>query len=72
MKKSSNSLLVGSVAGGFLSQGAGLGAIGCAKEDNSFYCKSSRFIMNVKNILFIIMCIGLAYYLFKNRSQFIG
>ena len=72
MKKASNGLLIGSVAGGFLSQGAGTGALGCSQEDNSFYCKSSRLVMNIKNILFIIMCIALIYYLFKNRKQFMG
>ena len=69
---SSNVPLVGSLAGGFLSQGAGLGAIGCKPEDKSFYCQSSRFVMNLKNILFLIMCLALVYYLFKNRKQFMG
>ena len=61
--------LVGSIGGGILSGGAGVGAIGCKPEDNSFYCKSSRFVMNVKNILFIVMILVLMYYVFKNRSS---
>ena len=65
----SNSLLVGSLAGGFLSQGAGIGAVGCKPEDDSFYCKSSRFVMVIKNILFIVLCVFLLYYLFKNRKK---
>ena len=71
-KTSSTGPLLGSLAGGFLSQGAGLGAIGCKPEDTSFYCQSSRFVMNIKNVLFIIMCLALMYYLFKNRKQFMG
>jgi hypothetical protein len=68
-KKSSNvPLVAGAVGGGFLSQGAGLGAIGCKPEDTSFYCQSSRFVMNVKNVLFIVLLLALGYYLFKNRK----
>jgi hypothetical protein len=63
---------VGALGGGFLAQGAGIGAIGCKPEDQSFYCRSSRFVMNVKNILFIVMILALIYYLFKNRKQFMG
>ena len=64
--------LIGSLAGGFFAQGAGIGAIGCKPEDKSFYCQSSRFIMILKNILFVVMLLVLAYYLFKNRKQFMG
>ena len=71
MKKSSgNAPLIGSLAGGFLSQGAGIGAVGCKPEDKSFYCTSSRFVMSLKNILFIVLLMVLAFYLFKNRNQF--
>jgi hypothetical protein len=69
-KKSSNVPLVAGAAGGVLSQGAGLGAIGCKPEDTSFYCQSSRFVMNVKNVLFIVLLLALGYYLFKNRKKF--
>ena len=61
--------LVGSIGGGILSGGAGVGAIGCKPEDNSFYCKSSRFVMILKNILFFVMLLVLLYYVFKNRSS---
>lgn len=72
-KKSSGSApVLGSIAGGFLSQGAGIGAIGCKPEDTSFYCQSSRFVMSLKNILFILLCLALVYYLVKNRKQFMG
>jgi hypothetical protein len=73
-KKSSGSGagFVGALGGGLLSQGAGIGAIGCKPEDTSFYCQSSRFVMNVKNVLFIVMILALIYYLFKNRKQFMG
>ena len=70
--KNNSAVLLGSVGGGFLSQGAGIGAIGCKPEDNSFYCKSSRFVMTVKNILFLIMLLALIYYVFKNRTSFMG
>jgi len=72
MQTQSSAPLLAGAAGGVLSQGAGLGAIGCKPEDNSFYCKSSRFVMNVKNILFIIMILALGFFLFKNRKQFMG
>ena len=62
--------ILGSLAGGFLSQGAGIGAIGCKPEDNSFYCRFSRFVMNIKGALFIVMILALVFYLFKNRKQF--
>jgi hypothetical protein len=68
----SNAPLFGSIAGGVLSQGAGIGAIGCKPEDNSFYCKSSRFVMILKNFLFIFLCLALVVYLFTNRKQFMG
>ena len=61
--------LIGSIGGGILSGGAGVGAIGCKPEDNSFYCKSSRFVMILKNILFFVMLLVLLYYVFKNRSS---
>jgi hypothetical protein len=63
---------LGALGGGFLSQGAGIGAIGCKQEDQSFYCRSSRFVMVIKNFLFLILLAVLAYYLFKNRKQFMG
>ena len=69
-KGSGSAPLMGSLAGGFLAQGAGTGAIGCKPEDTSFYCRSSRFVMIIKNILFLVMILVLAYYLFKNRKQF--
>jgi hypothetical protein len=73
MKKSSgNAPLVGSLAGGFLSQGAGIGAVGCKPEDTSFYCTSSRFVGSLKNVLFLVMILVLVYYLFRNRKQFLG
>jgi hypothetical protein len=68
----SNATIFGSIAGGVLSQGAGIGAIGCKPEDNSFYCKSSRFVMIIKNLLFFILCLALLVYLFANRKQFMG
>ncbi len=70
-KGSGSAPLMGALGGGFLAQGAGIGAIGCKPEDKSFYCQSSRFVMIIQNILFVIMILGLAYYLFKNRKQFI-
>ena len=73
MPKSNNSAAFGgAVAGGVLSQGAGIGAIGCKPDDTSFYCRSSRFVMNLKNILFIVLLLVLVFYLFKNRKQFLG
>ena len=71
-KSSSNAPLFGSIAGGVLSQGAGIGAIGCKPEDNSFYCKSNRFVMILKNFLFMLLCFALLVYLFMNRKQFMG
>jgi hypothetical protein len=68
----SSAPLVGSLAGGFLSQGAGIGAIGCKPEDTSFYCQSSRFVMVLKNLLFIVLLLVLAVYLFKNRKKLLG
>ncbi len=68
----SSAPLVGSLAGGFLSQGAGIGAIGCKPEDTSFYCQSSRFVMVLKNLLFIVLLLVLAVYLFKNRKKILG
>jgi hypothetical protein len=68
----SSAPLVGSLAGGFLSQGAGIGAIGCKPEDTSFYCTSSRFVGSLKNVLFLVMILVLVYYLFRNRKQFLG
>jgi hypothetical protein len=68
----SSAPLIGSLAGGFLSQGAGIGAVGCKPEDKSFYCQSSRFIMIIKNILFFVLLLALVYYLFVNRKQFFG
>jgi hypothetical protein len=74
MAKSSSSSapILGSIAGGVLSQGAGIGALTCKPEDNSLYCQSSRFVMILKNFLFSILCLALVYYLFKNRKQFLG
>ena len=69
---SGNAGFFGAVGGGVLAQGAGIGAIGCKPEDKSFYCQSSRFVMSLKNILFLVMLVVLAYYLFKNRKQFMG
>ena len=71
-KSSSNAPLFGAAAGGVLSSGAGLGAIGCKPEDTSFYCKSSRFVMVLKNILFVALCLALVFYLFKNRKNLMG
>jgi len=71
-KGSGNAPLIGSLAGGALSGGAGIGAIGCKPEDNSFYCRSSRFVMVIKNLLFLILLLALVFYLFKNRKQFMG
>jgi hypothetical protein len=68
----SSAPLVGSLAGGFLSQGAGIGAIGCKPEDTSFYCQSSRFVMVLKNLLFIVLLLVLAVYLFRNRKKILG
>jgi hypothetical protein len=68
----SSAPLVGSLAGGFLSQGAGFGAIGCKPEDTSFYCQSSRFVMVLKNLLFIVLLLVLAVYLFRNRKKILG
>jgi hypothetical protein len=68
----SSAPLIGSLAGGFLSQGAGIGAIGCKPEDTSFYCTSSRFVGSLKNVLFLVMILVLAVYLFRNRKQFLG
>jgi hypothetical protein len=68
----SSAPLVGSLAGGFLSQGAGIGALGCKPEDTSFYCRSSRFVGSLKNVLFIVLLLVLAVYLFRNRKQFLG
>jgi hypothetical protein len=68
----SGSLGVGAIAGGVLSQGAGIGALGCKPDDTSFYCQSSRFVMVLKNILFIVLLLALVYYLFVNRKQFLG
>ena len=67
--KNNSAGLIGSIGGGILSGGAGVGAIGCKPEDNSFYCKSSRFVMILKNILFFVMLLVLLYYVFKNRSS---
>jgi hypothetical protein len=72
MAKSSAAPVLGAAAGGVLSSGAGLGAVGCKPDDTSFYCRSSRLVMNLKNILFILLCIALVFYLFKNRKQFMG
>jgi len=73
MPKTNNSAAFGgAIAGGVLSQGAGIGAIGCKPDDNSFYCRSSRFVMVAKNILFIVLLFALVLYLFKNRKQFLG
>jgi hypothetical protein len=72
MAKGSSAPLIGSLAGGFLSQGAGIGAIGCKPEDNSFYCQSSRFVMVIKNLLFIVLLLVLAFYLFRNRKKILG
>lgn len=68
----SSAPLIGSLAGGFLSQGAGIGAIGCKPEDKSFYCQSSRFVMVIKNLLFIVLLLVLVIYLFRNRKKFLG
>lgn len=68
MTKFNMPALGGLAAGGILSQGSGVGALGCKPEDNSFYCKSSRLVMNIKNIIFIILVLALIYYLFKNRK----
>lgn len=70
--KGSGALAGGALAGGVLSQGAGVGAIGCKPEDKSLYCNLNRWVMNIKNILFIILILALVYYLFKNRKQFLG
>ena len=72
MPKNNSAVLLGSVGGGILSGGAGIGAIGCKPEDNSFYCKSSRFVMILKNILFFVLLLAFIYYVFKNRSSFMG
>ena len=71
-KTGSGSLAVGALAGGALSQGAGIGAIGCSPEDKSFYCQSSRFVMIIKNVLFMILLLALVYYLFRNRTKIFG
>ena len=70
--KSSVPLIGAAVGGSVLSSGAGMGAIGCKPDDTSFYCTSSRLVMNLKNILFIMMCIALVFYVIKNRKQFMG
>lgn len=36
MKSTNSALFMGSVGGGILSGGAGIGAIGCKPEDNSY------------------------------------
>ena len=59
---------MGALAGGVLSQGAGIGALGCKPEDKSFYCTLNRWVMNLKNILFIVLLLALVYYLFRNRK----
>ena len=70
MGKNSGRQAGGLFAAGFLSQGAGLGAIGCAPDDDSFYCKSSRIVMIIKNILFFALLAFVAYFLFKGKSPF--
>ena len=72
MSKGSGAPVVASVAGGVLSQGAGIGALGCKPEDTSFYCQSSRFVMVLKNLLFIVMLLALVYYIAKNRKTLFG
>ena len=72
MAKGSMAPVVASVGGGVLSQGAGIGALGCKPEDTSFYCQSSRFVMVLKNLLFIIMLLVLVYYVAKNRKKLFG
>jgi hypothetical protein len=60
----------GAAAGlGVLSSGAGIGAIGCKSDDTSFYCRSSRFVMNVKNVMFIVACLALIYFVIANRGK---
>jgi hypothetical protein len=71
-KSGSGSLGVGALAGGVLSQGAGIGALGCKPDDTSFYCSLNRWVINIKNILFIVLLLALVYYLFRNRKQFLG
>ena len=60
----------GAAAGlGILSSGAGIGAIGCKPDDTSFYCRSSRFVMNVKNVMFIVSCLAFIYFVIANRGK---
>ena len=66
---SSAPLIGSSLAGGFLSQGAGIGAIGCKPEDNSFYCRFSRFVMILKNALFVALILVFLVFLFRNRKK---
>jgi hypothetical protein len=68
----SGSGFVGAVGGSVLAQGAGIGAIGCKPEDKSFYCRSSRFVMVIKNLIFLALLLALVIYLFNHRKDFMG
>jgi hypothetical protein len=49
----------------FVAQGAGLGATNCRPDDTSFYCVSSRLVMDLKNIIFIFMVLVMTWALLK-------
>lgn len=67
----SNSKTTAGLAGGFLSAGAGGGVI-CPPGDTSLTCKLNRGVSSIKNIIFIVLFIWLAYYMFQNRKNIFG
>jgi uncharacterized membrane protein YfcA len=68
MAKNSNASTTAGLAGGFLSSGAGAGVM-CPPGDTSLTCKLSRGVTSIKNIIFIVLFIWLAYYMFRNRKN---
>jgi hypothetical protein len=64
-KKGSPNMTLPLIGAGFLSGGAGQN-IGCPKEDESFHCKLSRFVVDVKGILFLLLVLFLIYWVVKN------
>jgi hypothetical protein len=64
MAKVNPNILVPAVGAGVLSGGAGQ-QFGCPKEDETFHCKLSRFVGDIKNILFLLLVLFFIYWVAK-------
>ncbi len=53
---------------GYLGSGAGEGVV-CLPDDNSFLCNLKRIVGTIQGITFLILCVFMIFWVFKNRKN---